>query len=143
MFSAAMPPAAVGAVMACMDIVESEPQHLQQLRKNAAKMKTALEAMGYNTLGSQTPIIPLLIGERETAFAFTQKLYDAGVFATPVAPPAVPQGQALIRTSYMATHTEQDLDYVLNVLHELGNAFGILKTNTVHKAADLAQDAHL
>ena len=126
MFSAAMPPAAAASVLECLKIVQEEPQHLQALWKNARKMKKELVQMGYNTLNSHTPIIPLLIGEDIAAFTFTQKLYESGVFATPVVSPAVPEGCALIRTSYMATHTDADLDYVLGVLEKLGNEFGIL-----------------
>lgn len=125
-FSAAMPPAAAGTVLECLNIVESEPEHLARLWENARYMKREIDALGYNTLNSQTPIIPLLIGDDYTAFAFTQKLYEHGVFATPVVRPAVPDGCALIRTSYMASHTREDLDYVLNVLDSLGREFGII-----------------
>jgi len=125
-FSAAMPPAAAGTVLECLKIVEEEPQHLANLWRNARKMSTELNRMGYNTLNSQTPVIPLLIGDDFTAFAFTQKLYELGVFATPVVRPAVPDGCALIRTSYMASHTDEDLDYVLEVLDKLGREFGII-----------------
>lgn len=126
MFSAAMPPAAASTVLECLRIVQEEPWHLQNLWKNAKKMNKALSEMGYNTLGSSTPIIPLLMGDDFTAFAFTQKLYELGIFATPVVKPAVPEGCALIRTSYMASHTEEDLDYTLAVLETLGQKFGIL-----------------
>jgi 8-amino-7-oxononanoate synthase len=126
MFSAAMTPASVGAVLECLNIVEEEPQHLQNLWKNSRKMKLGLERMGFNTMGSQTPIIPLLIGEPDKAFYFTQKLYENGVFATPVVQPAVPAGFDLIRTSYMASHTDEDLDYALDVLESLGRQFGVL-----------------
>ncbi len=128
-FSAAMPPAAAGTVLECLRIVQEEPEHLENLRKNANKMSIELNRMGYNTLGSQTPIIPLLIGDDLTAFAFAQKLYEEGVFATPVVKPAVPDGCALIRTSYMASHTDSDLDYVLDVLYKLGKQFGILENS--------------
>jgi 8-amino-7-oxononanoate synthase len=126
MFSAAMPPAAAGSVLECLKIVEEEPEHLENLWKNARKMKVALEGLGFNTLNSQTPIIPLLIGDDYTAFAFTQKLYERGIFATPVVKPAVPEGCALIRTSYMASHKDSDLDYVISVLADLGREFGII-----------------
>jgi 8-amino-7-oxononanoate synthase len=126
MFSAAMPPAAAGTVLECLKIVEEEPEHLANLWKNARYMAREFQRMGYNTLNSQTPIIPLLIGDDFTAFAFTQKLYERGVFATPVVKPAVPDGCALIRTSYMASHTREDLDYVLEVLEKLGREFGII-----------------
>jgi 8-amino-7-oxononanoate synthase len=125
-FSAAMPPAAVATVLECLKLVQEEPQHLKNLWKNANKMKRELVRLGYNTLNTQTPIIPLLIGDDLKAFAFTQKLYEAGVFATPVVRPAVPEGCALIRTSYMASHTDKDLDYVLEVLDKLGHEFGII-----------------
>lgn len=126
MFSAAMPPAAVATVLECLRLVQREPEHLESLWKNARKMQKGLTELGYNTLNSQTPIIPLLIGDDLMAFHFTQRLYEMGVFATPVVKPAVPDGCALIRTSYMATHTDDDLNYVLDVLDKLGHEFGII-----------------
>lgn len=125
-FSAAMPPAAAATVLECLKIVEEEPEHLASLWKNARKMKREISSLGYNTLNSHTPIIPILIGDDYMAFSFTQKLYEHGVFATPVVRPAVPEGCALIRTSYMASHTDSDLDYVLEVLEKLGKEFGII-----------------
>lgn len=135
MFTAAMPPSAAASVLECLRIVQEEPQHLDRLRKNAEKVSYELKRMGYCTLDSHTPIIPLLMGDDMTALAFTQKLYENGVFATPVLKPAVPDGCALIRTSYMATHTDSDLDYVLSVLQKLGKSFGIL--NNPEKQAQL------
>jgi len=126
MFTAAMPPSAAATVLKCMQIVQEEPHHLENLRRNSKKMATELNRMGYYTMGSQTPIIPLLIGDDMQALAFSQKLYENGVFATPVVRPAVPEGCALLRTSYMASHTDADLDYSLAVLEKLGKAFGIL-----------------
>lgn len=141
MFSAAMPPPAVGTVLECLKIVQEEPWHLENLWKNARKISKGLTEMGYNTLGSKTPIIPLLIGDEFTAFAFTQKLYENGVFATPVMKPAVPEGCALVRTSYMASHSEDDLDYVLNVLEKLGKEFGIIsnreREQELHELAEM------
>lgn len=125
-FSAAMSPASTATVLKCLDIMETEPQHLANLKKNAAYVSKNLKQMGYNTLNSQTPIIPLLIGDDAAAFAMTQKLCEAGVFVTPVVRPAVPEGCALIRTSYMATHTQEDLDYALEHLEKVGREFGVL-----------------
>ena len=126
MFSAAMSPAATATVLKCLDIMESEPEHLENLRKNAEYMSKNLKAMGYNTLNSRTPIIPLLIGDDAASFAMTQKLCAEGVFVTPVVRPAVPEGCSLIRTSYMASHTKDDLDYALEHLEKVGREFGIL-----------------
>ena len=126
MFSAAMPPAAAATVLECLKIVQEDTSHLENLWKNARKMNQALSRMGYNTLNSRTPIIPLLVGDDYTAFQFAQKLYENGVFATPVVRPAVPEGCALIRTSYMATHTDEDLDFALSTLERLGKEFEII-----------------
>jgi 8-amino-7-oxononanoate synthase len=139
-FSAAMPPAAVATVLECLTIIQEEPEHLTQLWNNARKMKNELTSLGYNTLNSQTPIIPLLIGDDYTAFAFTQKLYEHGLFATPVVRPAVPEGCALIRTSYMATHKDIELNYVLEVLEVLGREFDIIGNGS--RQSELALLAH-
>lgn len=128
MFSAALPPSAAAAVLECVRIVQEEPSIIERLWRNARKMKKAFEDMGYDTMGSQTPIIPILIGDDVKAFVFTKKLYEMGVFATPVISPAVPKGQALIRTSYMATHTDTELDYVIDVFEKLGKEMGMLQT---------------
>jgi 8-amino-7-oxononanoate synthase len=139
-FSAAMPPAAAATVLECLRIVQEEPQHLENLWKNARKMNTELSRMGYNTLNSRTPIVPVLIGDDFNAFAFAQRLYERGVFATPVVRPAVPEGCALIRTSYMASHTDKELDYALEVMHDLGREFGILgNSGRQQELAALAQ----
>lgn len=126
MFSAAMPPAAVATVQECLNVIQDEPEIFDQLWKNARMMKRELTGLGFDTLQSQTPIIPVLIGDDMKAFAFTRALYDHGVFATPVVRPAVPEGMSLIRTSYMATHTDQDLEYVLEVFKKLGKQFGLI-----------------
>lgn len=139
-FSAAMPPAAAATVIECLKIVQEEPQHLENLWKNARKMNTELSRMGYNTLNSRTPVVPVLIGDDYNAFAFAQRLYERGVFATPVVRPAVPEGCALIRTSYMASHTTQELDYALEVMQDLGREFGILgNSGRQQELAALAQ----
>lgn len=125
-FSAAMPPAAVATVLECLKIVQEEPQILENLWRNANRMKKEFQDLGFNTLKSETPILPVVIGDDVKAFAFTKALYDEGVFATPVVSPAVPPGMALIRTSYMASHTDEDLDYVVKVFKKLGHEFGII-----------------
>ena len=102
-------------------------------------MSKNLKQIGFNTLNSHTPIIPLLIGDDATAFAISQKLCEEGVFVTPVVRPAVPEGCALIRTSYMASHTKEDLDYALENLEKIGKAFGVLgSAETTEKLNKLA-----
>ncbi len=125
-FSASMPPAATATVLAALDIIEQEPQRIENLWKNARKMKAGFDALGFDTGKSETPIIPLLIGDDMKTFAFWKMLYDNGIFSNPVITPAVPPGQGRIRTSYMATHTEAELDHVLQVFGRIGREFGLI-----------------
>jgi 7-keto-8-aminopelargonate synthetase-like enzyme len=125
-FSASPPPASVASVIAALDIIDAEPERREQLWKNTNKMMTAFKGMGFDTGASETPIIPLMMGEMERAFMMWKALGDGGVFVTPVVPPAVPQGHCLIRTSYMATHTEEQLDRVLGIMEQADKHLGIL-----------------
>ena len=126
MFSAAMSPASTATALKALDIMETETHHIDSLRKNSQYMSTNLKQLGFNTLNSKTPIIPLLVGDDATAFAIAQYLVEEGVFVTPVVRPAVPEGCALLRTSYMASHTKEDLDYALEHLEKAGKKFGVL-----------------
>lgn len=127
MFSAALPPAAAATVLACMDILEQEPWRLENLRKNIRYIHEGFNRIGLATLPSETPILSVFVGDEARALQLVQDLFERGVFATPVCYPAVPFGQALIRTSYMATHTEEELVKVLEVFKVLAPQYGILK----------------
>ncbi len=125
MFSASMPPAAVATVSACIDMVTSDPSILANLWSNVAMMKKGFQDLGFYTYGSNTPIIPIFIGDDFKALKMTKFLELHGVFCTPVLPPAVPKGEALIRTSYMASHNKADLARVLEVFAEAKKVFEI------------------
>ena len=125
-FSASMPPGSVAAVIAALDVIESEPELLEKLWRNVNKMKEGFDEMGFNTGNSRTPIIPILIGDEMATFEFWRKLYENGIFTNPAIAPAVPPGHGLIRTSYMATHTDDILDHVLEVFYKLGKEFGLI-----------------
>ncbi len=125
MFSASMPPAAVATVSACIDMVTSDPTILANLWSNVAMMKKGFQDLGFYTYGSNTPIIPIFIGDDFKALKMTKFLELHGVFCTPVLPPAVPKGEALIRTSYMASHNKEDLARVLEVFAEAKKVFEI------------------
>ncbi|MEJ2629012.1 MAG: aminotransferase class I/II-fold pyridoxal phosphate-dependent enzyme, partial [bacterium] len=125
-FTASPPPAAVATVLACLDIIESEPERLEKLWKNTKKMLQGFKSLGFDIGDSETPIIPIKIGKDEDCFAFWKLLFDNGIFSNPVISPAVPPNEALIRTSYMATHTEEELDKVLDIFAKLGKKFGII-----------------
>jgi 8-amino-7-oxononanoate synthase len=126
-FSASMPPAATAAVIAALDIIEQEPERIERLWQNSQKMKTGFDTLGFDTGKSQTPIIPILVGEDMNTFAFWKLLFDNGIFTNPVITPAVPPGQGRIRTSYMATHTDEELDQVLEVFGRIGRQFGLIQ----------------
>ncbi len=125
-FSASMPPAAVQSVSKAIDIIKREPERIDKLWHNTNKMKKGFEDMGYNTGVSETPIIPVVIGEMDDCFKFWKMLTDDGIFVNPVVPPAVPHGQCLIRTSYMATHTDEQLDRALEAFHRIGKQLGVI-----------------
>ena len=126
-FSASMPPSAVATVSKAVDILIAEPERLDQLWKNARKMKKGFDEMGFNTGTSETPIIPIIIGDDLKTFYFWKLLFENGIFTNPVISPAVESGRQLLRTSYMATHTDDELDQVLETFHQLGKQFGLIQ----------------
>ena len=129
-FTASLPPACVGAIDAALDIIEKEPERRHRLWENTIKMKEGYEALGFNTGTSESPIIPITVGENIKAFQMWRMLFDEGIFASPVVSPAVPEGHAIIRTSYMATHTDAQLDFVLDTFERVGKQLGIIPGGT-------------
>lgn len=125
-FSASPPPASIAAVSAAIDIIESEPERIERLWKNTRKMLKGFKELGFEVGPSETPIIPIIVGDNETAFKMAMMLQDEGVFANVAVSPAVPDGKALIRTSYMATHTDEHLDRVLEAFKKVGKALGLI-----------------
>ncbi len=125
-FSASPPPASVAAVSAALDIIENEPERLAQLWKNTRKMLEGFRSLGFEIGPTATPIIPVIVGADETAFKMCMMLQAGGVFVNVAVSPAVPPGKAIIRTSYMATHTEEQLDTVLGVFEKVGKQLGII-----------------
>jgi len=125
-FSAAPPPASVAAALKALEIVEREPERRKQLWENTDYMKRELDALGFDTGSSASPVIPIVVGEDMAAWRTTTRLQEEGVFVNPVVSPAVPEGRAMIRTSYMATHTREHLDVALDALERVGRELGIL-----------------
>jgi 8-amino-7-oxononanoate synthase len=125
-FSAAPPPASMAAALKALEIVEREPERRKRLWENTDYMRRELSRLGFDTGDSESPVIPLAVGEDMQAYTMTVKLSDAGVFVNPVVTPAVPPGRAMIRTSYMATHTRDHLDRALETLGRVGREMGIL-----------------
>jgi 8-amino-7-oxononanoate synthase len=129
LFSASLPPASAATVIAALEIIEREPERLEKLWRNARKMLDGFRSIGFDTGVAETPIIPVLIGDDMTCFTFWTKLFEAGIYANPVVSPAVPPGRAMIRTSYMSSHEDQQLDHVLEVFERIAKEMGILTSD--------------
>ncbi|HET6981373.1 MAG TPA: pyridoxal phosphate-dependent aminotransferase family protein, partial [Myxococcaceae bacterium] len=125
-FSASMTPASVASALKALDIIEAEPQRRTRLLDIAEKMHNGFRAMGFDTGVSVTPVVPVLVGDQVKCFRFWKALFEGGVFTNPVIPPAVEPGHALLRTSYMATHTDAQLDRVLEQFEKIGRRMSII-----------------
>jgi len=126
-FSASITPASVATVLMTLEIIENEPERRKRLWVITEKMMRGFQAMGFDTGPTETPIIPIRVSDDESAFLLWKFLNEEGVFTNPVIYPAVPKGQALIRTSYSATHSDEELNYVLACFEKCGKMAGILK----------------
>jgi 7-keto-8-aminopelargonate synthetase-like enzyme len=126
-FSASITPASVATVLATLGIIQNEPERRVRLWEITKKMKSGFQAMGFDTGPTETPIIPVYIRNDELAFMLWRLLRESGIFTNPVVYPAVPKGEALIRTSYSATHSDEELDTVLGLFENCGKQLGILK----------------
>jgi 8-amino-7-oxononanoate synthase len=125
-FSASLPPALVATVSTALDIIEEQPQLRTQLWKNTHKMLQGYKKLGYDTGTSETPIIPIIIKDSMKTYQMCKLLFENGIFVNSVVSPAVPPGRELLRTSYMATHTETQLDTVLWAFEKVGKQLGLI-----------------
>lgn len=125
-FSASMPPANIAAVLKTLEIIENEPERVARLQEIARKMISGFRTIGYDIGTAETPIIPLIIGSDEKTFLLWKAMFERGVYVNPVVSPAVPPNRALLRTSYMSIHTDEELDSILNIFEEEGRKLGII-----------------
>lgn len=126
-FSASIPPANLAAVNAALDIIIAEPQRVKRLQEIARFMLKSLTEAGFEVGKAETPIIPLITGNRDLTLKFWHTVLAKGVYTNVVLPPAVPPDRCLIRTSYMAIHTDEELKTIVKVLVEAGRKHKILK----------------
>ena len=125
-FTAALPPANTAGVLAALDVMIAEPERRDRLWENTRRLHEGFRSLGFDIGPSQTPIVPVLIGPLEKTFLFWRKLFDAGVFTNPVVPPAVPPSECRLRTSLMATHTPEQIDFALETFARLGKELGVI-----------------
>jgi glycine C-acetyltransferase len=127
LFSTSHPPAVAAACIAALDVLESEPQWMQQLWDNTTYFKAGLQRHGFNTGRSESPITPVIVGEAAMAAQMSDRLFQAGVFAQSIGFPTVPRGQARLRTIVTATHSRDDLDYALEMFGKVGKELGVIR----------------
>ena len=125
-FSASIPPANAAAALAALHVMRDEPQHSQRVIAVADKMRKGFTELGFNIGNSITPVVPIIIGDDEKTFITWKMLFDNGVFVNPVISPAVSAGHQLLRTSYMASHTDDQMDRVLSVFEKVGKSIGLI-----------------
>jgi 8-amino-7-oxononanoate synthase len=125
-FSASIPPANAAAALAALQVMREEPERSQRVCEIATKMRKGFKQLGFDIGKSETPVIPIIIGDDEKTFHFWKLLFDNGVFVNPVISPAVSAGHQLLRTSYMATHTDEQMNRVLDTFAKVGKEVGVI-----------------
>jgi len=126
LLSSSLPPAVVAATTAAIDVLETEPQHVQNLWRNTEYFKKAVQELGFDTGNSQTPIIPIIVGESHKAKALADRLYEEGVFVVPIVYPMVAQDLARIRVQMHANLTREQLDTVIEKMEAIGRDLDII-----------------
>ncbi len=125
-FSAALPPAQAAAAQAAFEVIEAEPKRVATLQANALRFRAGLQMIGFNTLKTETAIVPIMCGSDERAFRVVRRCQREGIFTLPVISPAVPEGQARVRATVTAAHTSDEIDLALGVFERAGRAEGII-----------------
>lgn len=125
-FSASIPPANAAAALAALQIMRDEPERIERVNQIGQKMRDAYGQLGFDTGHSVTPVVPIVIGDDELTFLTWKLLFENGVFVNPVISPAVAPGRQLLRTSYMATHTDEQLDRVISIFEKVGKQLGLI-----------------
>jgi len=126
-FSAALPPAQVAAAKEAFRVIMEEPWRVEKLNKNTKQFIQGLKERGFNTLDTQTAIVPILCGEDETAFAMTREAQMRDIFVLPVVSPAVPAGLARLRATVTAAHEPNEIDHAMDILAIAGKEVGVIQ----------------
>ncbi len=125
-FSASPTPASVASVIAALDILESEPERVDRLISNTDFVRKGLKDAGFTIIEGRTAIVPVIIGDDHLAFQMWRRLFDEGVFVNVFISPGVPQGRQMMRTSYMSTHEEKHLQFIIDTFTKVGKELGII-----------------
>ena len=126
MFSASISPSNAAAALAALRVMQREPERVERVNLIAARMRKAFTDLGFKIGNSSSPIVPILIGDTQRTFIFWKSLFESGIYVNASISPAVPEGKELIRTSFMATHTDEQLDKVIETCKEVGRKVGLI-----------------
>jgi 8-amino-7-oxononanoate synthase len=125
-FSASIPPVNAATALAALRVMRREPERVDRLEEIGKRMRLGFQELGFNTGESESPIIPIIVGDNVKTFVFWKALMEAGVYVNAIIAPATPEGRQLLRTSYMATHTDDQLDQVLAIFGKVGKELGVI-----------------
>lgn len=125
-FSASIPPSNAAAALAALEVMREEPERIVRVNQIGDMMRKEYKNLGFDTGDSVTPVIPIIIGDDELTFMTWRMLFENGVFVNPVISPAVSPGRQMLRTSYMATHTDEQLNKVLTIFEKVGKQLGLI-----------------
>jgi glycine C-acetyltransferase len=125
-FSAALPPAQVAAAQAAFEVIQAEPERVAAVQAKARYFRDSLRALGFDTLNTDTAIVPVVCGPDERAYIMVRECQQQGVFALPVVSPAVPEGLARLRTTVTAAHSQAEIDQALAVFEQAGKVVGVI-----------------
>jgi 8-amino-7-oxononanoate synthase len=125
-FSASMPPSNIAAVQAALEVIKTEPEIRQRLWENTHFLLNGIRSLGFETGPTETPVVPLIVGDDVRTMVFWKRLFEAGVFTNCVLAPGVPEGTQRIRTTLMATHSIEDLEKVIEICAKIGRELGLI-----------------
>ena len=112
--------------MAALDILEKEPERVTRLIRNADRIRKGLKEAGLKIIEGRTAIVPVIVGDDEIAFKMWRRLYDEGIFVNVFISPGVPPGRQMMRTSYMSSHEDEHLDFIIDTFKKVGTELGLI-----------------
>lgn len=140
MFSASITPSSAAAALASLDLIETRPDMRQRVLQIAHRVRTGLRAMGFHTSGTEnSPIVPVIVGNQDRVMRLWKTLFECGLFTNAVTQPAVPMGTDLIRTSYIASHTDEQIAQVLERFAQAGHKLGLIRKAPPSDASRVAR----
>jgi len=126
-FSAPLPPVTVAVAKASLEVIEDEPERIENLQKNMKRFKEGIDSMGYNTGGSVTAIVPIIVGDEEDTLELCKEVNNEGIFICPILFPAIPRGTNRLRAHVLTTHTFEDIDKALDIFERAGKKLGLIR----------------